>query len=116
MPIDPSATAATTFNITVNTTAPIWGYCRQSGALPGAPTHCQSGMVFGINPPPTGEKTFFNYQTLAKFSTTQGVMAGEPKVHDVVVGGLKEDGVTPNLAYIPNNITAKVGEKVRFHL
>lgn len=56
MPIDPSVTTATTFNITANTTAPIWGYCRQSGAAPGAPTHCQSGMVFGINPSPHRRK------------------------------------------------------------
>lgn len=75
-------------------------------------------MVFAINPAPSGEKTFFNYQTLAKFSTTQQAQAmGETvKVHDVVVGGTQADGVTPNLVYIPNNLTAKVGEKVRFHL
>lgn len=41
---------------------------------------------------------------------------GDEKVHDVVVGGLQGDGVTPNLVYIPNNITAKEGEKVIFHL
>lgn len=73
-------------------------------------------MTFAINSPESGVKTFANYQTLARFSTTQAAQATGEKVHDVVVGGLQGDGVTPNLVYIPNNITAKEGEKVVFHL
>lgn len=110
-----TATSSPPFEITINSTTPIWGYCRQT-AGPGAPTHCQSGMNFAINSPESGVKTFANYQTLARFSTTQAAQATGEKVHDVVVGGLKQDGVTPNLVYIPNNITAKAGEKVVFHL
>jgi plastocyanin len=36
-------------------------------------------------------------------------------VHDVTVGGLKPDG-TPDLRFIPNNIKANPGDKVRFTL
>ena len=54
-----------TFEITVNDTAPIWGYCMQVN--PPNPTHCQSGMVFGINPPAMGN-TFEKFLAMAKAS------------------------------------------------
>jgi len=55
MPVDNSSTSGTipTFTITVNGTAPSWWYCSQG-------KHCQSGMVFTINP--TAEKTLEGYK------------------------------------------------------
>lgn len=53
-----------TFEITVNDTAPIWGYCMQVNP---PTTHCQSGMVFGINPPASGN-TFEKFLAMAKAS------------------------------------------------
>src|SRR5882762_11528823 len=50
-----------TFQITINDTQPIWGYCGQTG-------HCQAGMVFGINAPMNGSNTFTAFQMLAKSS------------------------------------------------
>jgi len=48
------------FNFTVtNASTPLWFYCRQTG-------HCEQGMVFAINPPATGAKTFAAFQAAAK--------------------------------------------------
>ncbi|KAG8856059.1 hypothetical protein FRB96_006626 [Tulasnella sp. 330] len=47
-PVDPTATSGfPTFDIIVKDTEPIWIHCEQTG-------HCPMGMVFAINPPPTG--------------------------------------------------------------
>ncbi|KAF8583202.1 hypothetical protein K439DRAFT_1653549 [Ramaria rubella] len=58
MPVAAGAAVAPVFNVTVNVTTPIWGYCRQTG-------HCFQGMVFGINPPTSGPNTFDAFQMLA---------------------------------------------------
>ncbi|KAJ6577712.1 hypothetical protein B0H19DRAFT_1062299 [Mycena capillaripes] len=51
-----------TFQITVNDTAPIWGYCGQQGP----PVHCTEGMVFAINAVESGPNNFAAFQALAK--------------------------------------------------
>src|ERR1700732_4547538 len=38
-------------------------YCQQTG-------HCKMGMVFAINPPTSGDKTFSNFKMLAMGSST----------------------------------------------
>jgi len=53
MPVSANATEIPTFTITVNGTGPEWFYCSQA-------MHCQSGMVFAINP--TSEKTLDGYK------------------------------------------------------
>ncbi|KAF8140788.1 hypothetical protein K438DRAFT_1636972 [Mycena galopus ATCC 62051] len=53
-----------TFNITINDTAPIWGYCGQQGP----PVHCQQGMVFSINAVESGPNNFGAFQALANAS------------------------------------------------
>lgn len=58
MPVAAGSTAFPTFNITVNDTAPTWGYCRQTG-------HCGMGMVFAINPDQSSARSFSAFQTLA---------------------------------------------------
>lgn len=83
MPVSPNATVFPTFNITVNTTEPIWQvslsffqrrnhlifffssrfYCRQTG-------HCQKGMVLGINAPSSGPNTFENFLQLAEHTNS----------------------------------------------
>ena len=99
-----------TFNFTVtDDSKPIWGYCRQAPPPPG-PTHCQSGMVFAINPPSYGN-TFEKFLTTAKASHEQS----QPLTHYVTVGGVKSDG-TPNLAYDPPIVKASPGDKVHFIL
>lgn len=97
-----------TFDFTVtDDSKPIWGYCRQAPPPPG-PTHCQSGMVFAINPPSYGN-TFEKFLTTAKASHEQS----QPLTHYVTVGGVKSDG-TPNLAYDPPIVKASPGDKVHF--
>ncbi|KAH9013073.1 Cupredoxin [Lactarius pseudohatsudake] len=62
-PVAAGATTAPSFTLTVNATTPLWFYCRQS-------THCESGMVFAINP--TADKSFETYQATAKASSADG--------------------------------------------
>ncbi|KAF8175566.1 Cupredoxin [Pholiota molesta] len=63
MPVDASATTFPTFQITINDTAPIWGYCGQVG-------HCAAGMVFAINAVESGPNNFESFQQLALHSNS----------------------------------------------
>jgi len=97
-----------TAQLTVQKTTPIWAYCRQS-------THCQSGMVFAINPgsdlaafqaaatsgatPPASSSSAAAPTSTAVPSSTD---------HKIVVGG------TGVLAFNPSNITAQVGDTITF--
>ncbi|THG93168.1 hypothetical protein EW145_g8450, partial [Phellinidium pouzarii] len=71
-----------TFEVVVNNTEPIWGYCRQIN--PPNPTHCQSGMVFAVNAPSSGN-TFSKFLALAESSTSQGVFNGSAASSSVSV-------------------------------
>jgi len=52
-----NTTSFPTFSFTImNTSAPLWFYCRQTG-------HCEKGMVFAVNP--TAEKSFAAFQATA---------------------------------------------------
>jgi len=53
------------YEITINNTQPVWMYCAQG-------QHCQSGMVFAVNPADSGERTFAAFQDLAKASSQGG--------------------------------------------
>ncbi|KAG9031405.1 hypothetical protein FRB95_002769 [Tulasnella sp. JGI-2019a] len=68
MPVAATDTTFPTYNITVNDTTPIWAYCRQAN-------HCQSGMVFAINPPATGN-TFTAFKAGAMNSTAANSTTG----------------------------------------
>lgn len=59
VPVAVNATSTQAFTVTVNSTNPMWFYCRQFG-------HCQAGMVFAINP--TANKTFAAFQAAANAS------------------------------------------------
>jgi len=99
--------------LTVGQTTPIWVYCRQTG-------HCQSGMVFAINP---GEKlAAFKAAATAGApspsltSTSTSTSAPSPSAtipistdHRITVGG--PGGV---IAFSPANITAQVGDTITF--
>jgi plastocyanin len=66
VPVAANATSTQAFTITVNTTAPLWFYCRQVD-------HCISGMVFAVNP--TANKTFAAFQAAANASGTTNTSA-----------------------------------------
>ncbi|KAJ7217292.1 Cupredoxin [Mycena pura] len=51
-----------TFQITINNTQPIWGYCGQQGP----PPHCEQGMVFSINADEAGPNNFAAFLAKAK--------------------------------------------------
>ncbi|KAF9466673.1 hypothetical protein BDZ94DRAFT_1157529 [Collybia nuda] len=58
-PVAADATEFPTFQITINDTAPIWGYCGQVN-------HCGAGMVFSINAVESGPNNFAAFVGLAK--------------------------------------------------
>jgi len=62
MPVDSNATNFPTITITVNDTAPIWGYCQQTNPV----SHCGSGMVFSINAVEDSPNNFIAFQQLAE--------------------------------------------------
>lgn len=66
VPVAANATSTQAFTITVNTTDPLWFYCRQVD-------HCISGMVFAVNP--TANKTFAAFQAAANASGTTNTSA-----------------------------------------
>jgi len=70
MPVSNTSTDGTipTFTITVNGTGPTWWYCGQA-------KHCQSGMVFTINP--TAEKTLEGYKANCA-NATANIVPGQP--------------------------------------
>ncbi|KAF5339652.1 hypothetical protein D9758_015600 [Tetrapyrgos nigripes] len=62
MPVSPNTTSGfPSFQITINDTAPIWGYCQQTQPA----SHCGAGMVFAINAVETGPNNFSAFQALA---------------------------------------------------
>jgi hypothetical protein len=75
MPVsaDSNSTTIPTFTVTVNGTGPEWFYCSQA-------MHCQSGMVFAINP--TAEKTLDGYKANCA-NATQNLVPGEVSAQSV---------------------------------
>ncbi|KAK0486637.1 Cupredoxin [Armillaria luteobubalina] len=66
-PVAANATEFPTYQIKINDTAPVWGYCGQTN-------HCGSGMVFSINAVETGANNFAAFKELAIH--TNGTAAG----------------------------------------
>jgi plastocyanin len=62
-PVAANATQVPSFSVTVNATTPLWFFCHQTG-------HCESGMVFAINP--TANKSFDAFQATANASSSTG--------------------------------------------
>jgi len=106
----------TTAVYTVQDLNPVWVYCKQS-------THCQSGMVFAVNP----GNDLATFQANAKASgggasatSASGAYPAYPSAsstssapglsnnHQVVVGG------TGKLFFTPSNITANPGDTITF--
>jgi len=66
----PAPAALPSWTITVNTTDPLWFHCEQTNPV----NHCQSGMVFAVNP--TADKSFDAFQAAAKNGAAAGSAAG----------------------------------------
>ncbi|KAK0218563.1 hypothetical protein EDD85DRAFT_915880 [Armillaria nabsnona] len=64
-PVAADATEFPTFQIKINDTAPVWGYCGQTN-------HCGSGMVFSINAVETGPNNFAAFKELAIQTNSTG--------------------------------------------
>jgi len=88
VPVAANATSTQAFTITVNTTAPLWFYCRQVEYVTCSTpfrlsflgliicaffSHCISGMVFAVNP--TANMTFAAFQAAANASGTTNTSA-----------------------------------------
>jgi len=97
-----------TAELTVQKTTPVWAYCRQS-------THCQSGMVFAINPG-SNLAAFQAAATSGTAPSASSTAAAAPTAtavpsstdHKIIVGG------TGVIAFNPPNITAQVGDTITF--
>jgi plastocyanin len=59
-------TTGPSLSITINDTAPIWGYCAQTSPV----SHCGSGMVFAINAVESGANNFAAFLGLAEATLT----------------------------------------------
>ncbi|KAF8163565.1 Cupredoxin [Crassisporium funariophilum] len=68
-----NATSLPQWTFTVNNaTTPLWFFCAQTIPV----SHCQSGMVFAVNAPPS--KTFAQFQAAAKASGGNSTTPGAP--------------------------------------
>lgn len=67
-----NVTPSPTSSFVVDTTKPLWFYCRQTG-------HCAKGMVFAVNPPATGN-TFdaFKAKAIASDPSASGSASSAP--------------------------------------
>lgn len=63
MAVAANSTDFPTFSVTVNTTDPLWFYCRQHA--PDGSSHCGAGMVFAVNPVQTSARNFTAFANLA---------------------------------------------------
>ncbi|KAF2848007.1 hypothetical protein T440DRAFT_402396 [Plenodomus tracheiphilus IPT5] len=89
---NPEGKAGVTWNMTVETTEPLWFYCKQQNGI-----HCGKGMVMSINAATTGDKTMANFKQLA--ISTNGTT--------LVPGSLQN--VDPNAAAAPLPVTVEAG-------
>jgi plastocyanin len=86
-----NATQGQSMTVMVNSTDPVWFFCRQTGYVShmspflfffllivrvSACSHCQSGMVFAINP--SVNKTFAAFQAAANSSGSSTSSASSP--------------------------------------
>lgn len=78
-PVSADATEFPTFRITINDTAPIWGYCGQTG-------HCGAGMVFAINAVESGPNNFANFVELAKRTANSTTTSPAPTATSTTAG------------------------------
>ncbi|KAI4950513.1 hypothetical protein J4E91_004396 [Alternaria rosae] len=89
---NPEGKAGVTWNMTVETTEPLWFYCKQQNGI-----HCGKGMVFSINAAETGDKTMADFKGLAIKTNGTGLVAGDLQ------------SVDPNAAAAPTTVTVEAG-------
>lgn len=89
---NPEGKDGVTWNMTVETTEPLWFYCKQQNGI-----HCGKGMVMSINAATTGDKTMANFKALA--ISTNGT--------SLTPGPLQN--VDPGAAAAPTTVTVEAG-------
>ncbi|EAU81583.2 hypothetical protein CC1G_02599 [Coprinopsis cinerea okayama7 len=83
-PVPSGTTDFPRFSVRINDTAPIWGYCGQTG-------HCAQGMVFAINAVETGPNNFEAFQQLARLSASDSAGASSAPQPSGGAGGDDDD-------------------------
>lgn len=91
---DPASTLAPSWSFTLDATTPLWFFCAQTNPL----NHCQSGMVFAVNP--TADKTFDAYLANAKNAAAAGGAAGASGV----AGASGTGSIIPPPTSLPTSI------------
>ncbi|KAJ7017322.1 Cupredoxin [Mycena alexandri] len=70
-----NATQIPQYSFTVNNaTSPLWFFCAQTNPV----SHCAKGMVFAVNAPTTGAKTFSAFQAAAMGASNASVSGSAP--------------------------------------
>ncbi|KAH8730030.1 hypothetical protein GQ44DRAFT_736853 [Phaeosphaeriaceae sp. PMI808] len=89
---NPDGKAGVQWNMTVETTEPLWFYCKQQNGI-----HCGKGMVFSINAATTGDKTMADFKALAVGTNGTALKPGALQ------------SVDPNAAAAPTTVTVSAG-------
>jgi hypothetical protein len=107
MPVSNTSQATTipTFTVTVNGTSPMWFYCSQA-------KHCQSGMVFAINP--TAAKSLDGYKancanaTVNMVPSLDGSVSSSPGTPPAAAGSAVPPSAAPPAATVASLPTANI--------
>ncbi|KAF2035325.1 hypothetical protein EK21DRAFT_54451 [Setomelanomma holmii] len=89
---NPDGKAGVTWNMTVETTDPLWFYCKQQNGI-----HCGKGMVMSVNAATTGDKTMAAFKQLAIGTNGTSLQPGALQ------------NVDPNAAAAPTTVTVAAG-------
>ncbi|KAH7085192.1 hypothetical protein BKA63DRAFT_402001 [Paraphoma chrysanthemicola] len=89
---NPEGKPGVTWNMTVETTEPLWFYCKQQNGI-----HCGKGMVMSVNAATSGDKTMAAFKQLA--IGTNGT--------DLKPGALQS--IDPNAQAAPTTVTVVAG-------
>ncbi|KAF2184424.1 hypothetical protein K469DRAFT_688885 [Zopfia rhizophila CBS 207.26] len=92
---NPEGKAGVEWNMTVDTTEPLWFYCRQQNGI-----HCGKGMVFSINAAATGDKSMAAFKQLA---------IGQNGTEQLTTAAIAQVGATAAAAAQPSTVTIQAG-------
>jgi plastocyanin len=136
VPVGPNVTSGfTTAELTIENSDPVWIYCRQTTPV----SHCESGMVFAVNPGSDAKFAAFKAAAMGQNSTSTAAASAVTVTATVTVSdgqtitttyGSYPGSAAPTtasstdhriivgnngtLTYSPANITAQIGDTVTF--
>jgi plastocyanin len=88
-----TSTTPLVVNMTVNSTAPTWFYCRQAAQTANA--HCGKGMVFAVNSDESGPRNLSAFQNLAE--KINGTAVADTAAANTPASGASSVGVSSSI-------------------